>query len=102
MLKAAAVIPVVGSVSVKTLQLTGKARTTEQGLMLGERFLGKGYNEIAPGVFRSADGLRQFRMTNSDLLGKGFNDIAHIHFEKYYPFNLNTPYVNWHVPLINP
>jgi len=104
MLKAATVIPVgkVGNISVRTLQLTGRARTAEQGLMLGERFLGNGYNEIAPGVFRSADGLKQFRMTNSDLLGKGFNDIPHIHFERYYPFNLNTPYVNWHVPLINP
>jgi RHS repeat-associated protein len=104
MLKAAAVIPVgkVGNITVKTLQLTGKARTAEQGLLLGERFLGIGYSEIDNGVFRSADGLRQFRMTNSDLLGRGFNDIPHIHFESYYPFNLNTPYVNWHVPLINP
>lgn len=100
-LKAAGVVPVgkVGNVAVKTLQLTGKARTAEQGLLLGERFLGKGYSEIAPGVFRSTDGLRQFRMTNSDLLGRGFNDIPHIHFERYYPFNLNTPYVNWHVPI---
>ncbi|MDM8162222.1 hypothetical protein QUH73_20580 [Labilibaculum sp. K2S] len=104
MLKALAVVPVgkVGNISVKTLQLTGKVRTAEQGLLLGERFLGNGYSEIAPGVFRSVDGLRQFRMTNSDLLGRGFNDIAHIHFERYYPFNLNTPYVNWHVPLSNP
>jgi hypothetical protein len=33
-----------------------------------QRWLGPGYREIAPGVYRSADGLRQFRMTTRDLL----------------------------------
>lgn len=39
-------------------------------LNLGLRWLGKGYTEVAPGVYRSADGLRQFRMTASDLMGR--------------------------------
>jgi hypothetical protein len=37
-------------------------------LSSASRWLGDGYREIAPGVFRSSDGLRQFRMTNSDLI----------------------------------
>jgi RHS repeat-associated protein len=35
-------------------------------LSAAEQWLGPGYSEIAPGVYRSADGLRQFRMTTSD------------------------------------
>jgi hypothetical protein len=33
--------------------------------------LRKGYKEIAPGVFKSADGTRMVRMTNSDLAKTG-------------------------------
>ena len=45
------------------------------------KWLGPGYKEIAPGVHRSADGLRQFRMTNSDLLPTHGNIGSHLHFE---------------------
>jgi hypothetical protein len=48
----------IASITTMTLQLVGRARTAEQGLMLGKKFLGKGYTEIALGVFRSANGLR--------------------------------------------
>lgn len=48
----------VASITTMILQLFGRARTAEQGLMLGKKFLGKGYTEIALGVFRSANGLR--------------------------------------------
>ncbi|RYY47078.1 MAG: RHS repeat-associated core domain-containing protein [Chitinophagaceae bacterium] len=65
----------------KTLQLTAKARTAERGLEIGERFLRKGYDEIAPGVFRSSDGFRQFRMTDSDILGKHGKIGPHFNFE---------------------
>jgi hypothetical protein len=46
-----------------------------------EKFLGAGYKEIAPGIFRSADGLRQFRMTPRDLLPTHGNIGPHVHFE---------------------
>jgi RHS repeat-associated protein len=48
----------------------------DAALDAGERWLGVGYSEIDKGVFRSADGLRQFRITTSDWL-KG----PHVHFE---------------------
>jgi hypothetical protein len=38
--------------------------------MNAQRFLGPGYKEIAPGVFRSGNGLRQFRMTDNDIFHK--------------------------------
>jgi RHS repeat-associated protein len=54
----------------------------------GQKWLGRGYTEIGPngsGVFRSSDGLRQFRMTNGDLnpLGHGAKSGlgSHVHFE---------------------
>ena len=43
-------------------------------------YLGEGYSEIAPGVFRSSDSLRQFRMTDRDLLGHG-GLAGHVNFE---------------------
>lgn len=51
--------------------------TTANALSAAERYLGSGYNEIAPGVFRSADNLRQFRMTTLDIL----DARPHAHFE---------------------
>jgi len=70
----------VSSVAVKSAaRLTdGMKATSNQALGLAEDFLGQGYKEIAPGVFRSKDGLRQVRMTANDL-----NDIrgAHFNFE---------------------
>lgn len=81
------------------------ARTAERALEMGTRVLGEGYQEIAPSVFRSADGLKQFRMTNADLIPTHPLNGAftpHVHFEFYSPSNFNVPYVNYHVPLINP
>ena len=43
-------------------------------------YLGEGYSEIAPGVFRSSDSLRQFRMTDRDLLGHS-GLTGHVNFE---------------------
>jgi hypothetical protein len=77
------------------LQLTVKARTAERGLEIAERFLGKGYQETHPGVFRSLDKLRQFRMTNSDILDK----VPHFNFETFCPLNLNKAITNYHMPI---
>ena len=62
----------------------------------GIKWLGTGYKEIAPGVFRSADGLRQFRMTAADLLGSHGKVGPHVHIEALDKFgkvieNLRLP-----------
>lgn len=50
-------------------------------LSSAEIWLGIGYKEIAPGVFRSLDEMRQFRMTTSDLLPTHGRIGSHVHFE---------------------
>lgn len=84
-----------GRLAGKTIQRTAKVRTAEKGLELGERFLREGYTEIAPGVFRSSDGLRQFRITDADIL----HSTPHFNFEIYAPNNLNNPIMNYHMPI---
>jgi filamentous hemagglutinin len=57
---------------------------SQEALDLGSKWLGPGYKEIGPkgsGVFQSADGTRQFRMTDADILGAHGSDGAHVHFE---------------------
>lgn len=63
-----------------------------------DKFLGAGYKEIAPGVFRSADGLRQFRMTPRDLLPTHGNIGPHVHFEIPNPSG-GPPLENLHLPI---
>jgi RHS repeat-associated protein len=66
-------------------------------LPAAERWLGSGYSEIAPGVFRSADGLRQFRMTASDLIPTHGTIGPHVHFET---LNATGQVIeNLHVPI---
>ncbi|HWX66219.1 MAG TPA: RHS repeat-associated core domain-containing protein [Rhodanobacter sp.] len=68
-----------------------------QALDAGLKFLGKNYTEIDRGVFRSSDGLRQFRMEDSSLTGGHRPGVPHVHFELYMP-GARKPYVNNHVP----
>ena len=59
---------------------------SSDALDLADDFLGKGYSEMSPGRFVSSDGLRQVRMTASDLTP--FNNHAgapHLNFEKLVP-----------------
>jgi RHS repeat-associated protein len=70
-----AVAPGPGSAYVKGVREAGKrlarwdgVMTSDEALGFAERWLGKGYKELDNGVFRSADDLRQFRMTINDLL----------------------------------
>ncbi|HMH20151.1 MAG TPA: RHS repeat-associated core domain-containing protein [Puia sp.] len=95
-------LSVAGNAIVKTLQMVAKPRTVGNVLTLAERILGPGYEEIAPGVFRSVDKLKQFRMTASDLNGVKFGGVPHVHIEIYSPGNLNVPVTNYHIPLIDP
>jgi RHS repeat-associated protein len=67
----------------------------------GLEWLGSGYREMGPkgsGVFRSADGLRQFRITNPDLLGTHGNMGSHVHFEALDQFGHVIE--NLHIPLV--
>jgi hypothetical protein len=85
-----------GKITRKAIQYTAKARTAERGLELGGRFLKEGYTEIAPGVYRSSDGLRQFRMTDADITGR-HGGGPHFNFE-----TLNSKGIvikNGHMPI---
>ena len=57
----------------------GGITTAKQALDAAEKWLGPGSKEISPGVFRSADDTRQFRMTTSDLTDPQIG--PHVHFE---------------------
>ncbi|WP_329325449.1 putative T7SS-secreted protein [[Kitasatospora] papulosa] len=75
----------------------------DEALKTGEDFLGDGYRELGKnrGVFRSADGLRQFRMDQDSLDGNHWPDVPHVHFEMFQNAGDKRPYVNNHVPLID-
>jgi len=64
-----------------TQNVFGGYRTVSEALDEAHAWLGPAYREIAPGVFRSADGLRQFRMTTADLTASG----PHVQFELVGP-----------------
>jgi len=59
--------------------IDGGITTAKQALEAAEKWLGPGYKEIKPGVFRSADDARQFRMTTNDLTDPQIG--PHVHFE---------------------
>ena len=77
----------------------GGATTAEQTLSQAQKWLGQGYKEIAPGVYRSADNTRQFRMTVSDLTD--LKQGPHVHFEAIGPDG-RTIIENSHVGITNP
>ncbi len=82
------------------LQLFHSAVAPETLLRGAARFLGSGYRELAPGVFRSADGLRQFRMTTRDLTGAHVRIGPHVNFEGLDAQGRVVE--NLHVPLLEP
>jgi len=61
----------------------GGATTVSEALRNAELWLGPGYKKIASGVYRSADGTRQFRMTDDDLRDPAQG--PHCHFESIGP-----------------
>lgn len=91
----------------ETAQRTGNftsAHTLSQAEALdaGLAFLGAGYREIGKpgsGVFRSADGLRQFRIDSNSLAGAHAPGVSHVHFETYATPTSLRPTVNNHVPV---
>ncbi len=88
----------------ETLQSKGKITSryrlsASEALEAGEKFLGTGYREIGKsgsGVFRSSDGLRQFRIDTNSLLGKHNPWEPHVHLETYTP-GKRAPNVNNHI-----
>lgn len=60
----------------------GMRMGTDDALNTATDVLGSGYNEVAPGVFRSADGNYQVRMTDSDIAGRGTGGEPHMNFER--------------------
>jgi hypothetical protein len=83
----------------RVLNVAGGTATVRQVLKGADRWLGKGYKEIASGVFRSADGRRQFRMRTSDLLDP--RQGPHVHFESI-GLDGRTRLENSHVLLSDP
>lgn len=79
------------------VNVTSGGRTVDEALTTGQRFVGEGAQEVGPGVFRSADGTRQFRMTDADITGSHGKIGPHVHFEKFDPLtgekikNIHTP-----------
>ena len=80
--------------------MTSGGRTVDDALGTGQRFVGEGATELGPkgsGVFRSADGTRQFRMTDRDITGGHGKIGPPVHFEKFDPVtgaktkNIHTP-----------
>ena len=76
--------------------------TADEALDAAHRFLGDDYVEkgVNRGVFRSADGLRQFRMDPDSIQGKHWPDIPHVHFEIFPEPGAKKAAVNNHVSLI--
>ncbi|MDF7675803.1 VENN motif pre-toxin domain-containing protein, partial [Neisseriaceae bacterium ESL0693] len=75
--------------------------TEDEALTAGEKFLGTNYKEIGKpgsGVYRSADGTREFRIDRGSLSGSHSPHVPHVHFSV---INTETGKVisNNHVPI---
>jgi hypothetical protein len=81
----------------KVEQLSIAPVSESAALSLGQAWVGPGSKEVARGVFRSANGRMQFRMTSRDLLGHGSAPVPHVHYEI-----LGSRPVNYHAPLVAP
>jgi hypothetical protein len=73
--------------------------SAQEALQLGEKFLGISYREIGKtgsGVFRSTDGLRQFRIDVGSISGEHAPGIPHVHLE-IFKKDSTIPYINNHI-----
>jgi RHS repeat-associated protein len=78
--------------------------TEAEALSAGERWVGPGYQEMGgpgTGVFRSADGTRQFRVDEGSITGAHGDVGPHVHFETLDPNRRGRDAIlsNNHVPL---
>jgi len=77
--------------------------TADELLKADKDFLGQGYREIGKpgsGVFRSADGTRQFRIDGNSLSGNHAPGISHGHLETCAP-GATKPLTNNHIPFVD-
>jgi hypothetical protein len=77
--------------------------TADEALDAGQQWVGDGYTELGKpgsGVFRSADGTRQFRIDDGSLTGSHAPGVPHVHLETYAP-GARIPSVNNHIPFVN-
>jgi len=77
--------------------------SADDPLKAGEKFVGSGYKEIGKsgsGLFRSADGTRQFRIDTGSLTGAHKPGVPHGHLEIYKP-GAAKPTVNNHIPFFD-
>jgi hypothetical protein len=75
--------------------------TNSQSLDAGMKWIGEPFKEIGDsgsGVFRSADGMRQFRIDKNSLAGAHAPGVVHVHYETYLPGD-NHISANNHVPI---
>jgi len=85
------------------VDVTSKPRTVDAALTTAEKWLKPGYTELGKpgsGVFLSADGLRQFRMSPTDVAGSHGKIGPHVHFEKFSPTGEKLK--NIHTPIVDP
>ncbi|MFJ8939789.1 RHS repeat-associated core domain-containing protein [Streptomyces sp. NPDC102365] len=73
----------------------------DEALEAGLQFVGSGYKELGKnrGVFRSADGLKQFRIDQDSLAGGHWPHVPHIHLQIFAKSTDKKSIVNNHVPL---
>ena len=77
--------------------ITSKFRLkSSESLDAGMKWIGGRFAEIGAGVFRSADGMRQFRIDQNSLMGRHAPGVPHVHFETY-ALGANKPTANNHV-----
>jgi RHS repeat-associated protein len=75
--------------------------SADEALTAGERWVGPGYTELGKpgsGVFRSADGTRQFRIDSGSITGAHSPGLPHVHLETIVPGS-PVPIVNNHIPI---
>lgn len=77
--------------------------TADEALEDGQRWVGSGCTELGKpgsGVFRSADGTRQFRMGNGALTGAHAPGVPHVYLEIYTP-GARLQSVSNHIPRVD-
>ena len=90
--------------------LSGKGNITskhtlnsDEALDAGLKHLGQGYKEIGKsgsGVFRSADGTKQFRIDSNSLDGNHAPNVSHFHLETFKQ-GARKPTTNNHITLVD-
>lgn len=83
-----------------TRELSKFELSSSEVLETADQFLGTGYRTVNKerGIYRSEDGLRQFRMDSSSLLGAHSPNVPHVQFEVFESAQSTKPYITNHVP----